>query len=38
MEIIQKMFGGEHGFAEMTNGQYTTENLVRSVLTMGNRI
>jgi glyoxylase-like metal-dependent hydrolase (beta-lactamase superfamily II) len=34
-EIVQKMFGGEHGFAELTNGQYTTENLVRSVLKMG---
>jgi 23S rRNA (adenine2503-C2)-methyltransferase len=27
--------GGEHGFAELTNGQYTTANLVRSVLKMG---
>jgi glyoxylase-like metal-dependent hydrolase (beta-lactamase superfamily II) len=35
-EIIQKMFGGEHSFAALTNGQYTTENLVRSVLAMEN--
>jgi glyoxylase-like metal-dependent hydrolase (beta-lactamase superfamily II) len=31
-EIIQDIFGGEHLFAQMTNGQYTTENLVRSVM------
>jgi len=31
-EIIQDIFGGEHNFAQITNGQYTTENLVRSVL------
>jgi len=31
-EIIQELFGGEHLFAEMTNDQYTTENLIRSVL------
>lgn len=31
-EIIQDIFGGEHFFAQMTDGQYTTENLVRSVL------
>lgn len=31
-EIIQDIFGGEHHFAQMTNGQYTTENLIRSVL------
>jgi glyoxylase-like metal-dependent hydrolase (beta-lactamase superfamily II) len=31
-DIVREMFGGEHGFAELTNGQYTTENLVRSVL------
>ena len=35
-DIMQKMFRGEHGFAEITNGQYTTENLVRSVLAMEN--
>jgi glyoxylase-like metal-dependent hydrolase (beta-lactamase superfamily II) len=34
-EIIRELFGGEHAFAELTNGQYTTENLVRSVLKMG---
>ena len=33
-DIIKELFGGEHYFAEMTNGQYTTENLVRSVLNM----
>jgi len=31
-EIIWELFGGEHPFAELTNGQYTTENLVRSLL------
>jgi glyoxylase-like metal-dependent hydrolase (beta-lactamase superfamily II) len=31
-EIIQEIFGGEHPFAQMTNDQYTTENLIRSVL------
>jgi glyoxylase-like metal-dependent hydrolase (beta-lactamase superfamily II) len=34
LEIIRKLFGGEHPFAQMTNGQYTTENLIRSVLLM----
>jgi glyoxylase-like metal-dependent hydrolase (beta-lactamase superfamily II) len=34
-EIIRELFGGEHAFAELSNGQYTTENLVRSVLKMG---
>jgi glyoxylase-like metal-dependent hydrolase (beta-lactamase superfamily II) len=33
-EVVREMFGVEHGFAELTNGQYTTENLVRSVLKM----
>ena len=33
-EIIRKLFGGEHGFAQLMNGQYSTENLVRSVLKM----
>ncbi|MDO9515113.1 MAG: MBL fold metallo-hydrolase [Syntrophales bacterium] len=33
-EIMQKLFGGEHDFARFTNGQYTTDNLVRSVLEM----
>ena len=32
--IVQRLFGGEHGFAQLTNGQYTTENLIRSVLKM----
>ncbi len=30
--IVREIFGGEHKFAEMTNGQYTTENLIRSIL------
>jgi glyoxylase-like metal-dependent hydrolase (beta-lactamase superfamily II) len=34
-EIIRELFGGEHDFADLSNGQYTTENLVRSVLKMG---
>ena len=33
-EIIRELFGGEHAFAELSNGQYTTENLLRSVLKM----
>ncbi|HOO91578.1 MAG TPA: MBL fold metallo-hydrolase [Syntrophales bacterium] len=33
-EIVRDIFGGEHSFAQLTNGQYTTENLVRSVLRM----
>jgi len=33
-EIIRELFEGEHAFAELSNGQYTTENLVRSVLKM----
>jgi len=33
-EIIEILFGGEHDFALFTNGQYTAENLVRSVLEM----
>jgi hypothetical protein len=33
-EIIRELFGGEHGFAQLTNGQYSTENLVSSVLKM----
>jgi len=33
-EIVRELFGGEHAFAEISNGQYTTENLVRSVLKM----
>lgn len=31
-EIIADIFGGEHLFAQMTNDQYTTGNLIRSVL------
>jgi glyoxylase-like metal-dependent hydrolase (beta-lactamase superfamily II) len=33
-EIVRRLFGGEHSFAQLTNGQYTTENLIRSVLRM----
>lgn len=36
-EIVRELFGGEHPFAELTNGQYTTENLVRSVLRMADQ-
>ena len=34
-EIINALFGGEHPRAQRTNGQFTTENLIRSVLKMG---
>jgi hypothetical protein len=34
LEIIRELFGGEHGFAQLTNGQYATETLIRSVLKM----
>jgi len=33
-DIMNALFGGEHPRAQMTNGQFTTENLVRSVLKM----
>lgn len=33
-EITRELFGGEHAFAALSNGQYTSENLVRSVLKM----
>lgn len=33
-EIVQRLFGGEHSFAQLTNNQYTTKNLIRSVLDM----
>jgi glyoxylase-like metal-dependent hydrolase (beta-lactamase superfamily II) len=33
-EIMTSIFGGEHKRALMTDGQYTTENLIRSVLKM----
>jgi hypothetical protein len=33
-EIVRRLFGGEHHFAQLTNGQYRTENLIRSVLKM----
>ncbi|HQI38666.1 MAG TPA: hypothetical protein PLH80_08905, partial [Spirochaetota bacterium] len=32
--IINTLFGGEHSFADLTNGQYTTRNLVNSLITM----
>jgi glyoxylase-like metal-dependent hydrolase (beta-lactamase superfamily II) len=31
-DIMQQEFGGEHPFAELTNGQFSTYNLVRSLL------
>jgi len=31
---MSREIGSEHAFAEISNGQYTTENLVRSVLKM----
>jgi len=34
-EIMNALFGGEHPRAQRTNGQFTTENLIRSVLKMG---
>ena len=34
IQMSRKLFGGEHAFAELSNGQYTTENLVCSVLKM----
>jgi glyoxylase-like metal-dependent hydrolase (beta-lactamase superfamily II) len=32
--VMDALFGGEHPFAELTNGHYRTENLVRSLLEM----
>jgi glyoxylase-like metal-dependent hydrolase (beta-lactamase superfamily II) len=32
--ILKEVFGGEHNFARLTNGQYTSMNLVRSLLKM----
>ena len=34
-EIMDALFGGEHPRAQRTDGQFTTENLIRSVLEMG---
>lgn len=34
IRMSRELFGGEHAFAALSNGQYTTENLVRSVLKM----
>ena len=31
-DIMEREFGGEHSFAEFTNGQFSTYNLVRSLL------
>lgn len=33
-EMVTELFGGEHLFAEMTNNQYSTKNLVLSLLDM----
>ncbi len=33
-QIMNTLFGGEHVRAQRTNGQFTTENLIRSVLKM----
>jgi glyoxylase-like metal-dependent hydrolase (beta-lactamase superfamily II) len=33
-EIVVDLFGGEEWRAQLTNGQFTTENLIRSVLKM----
>jgi len=30
--IVNEIFGGEHRFAELTNGQYTSATLIKSVL------
>jgi hypothetical protein len=32
---VIKMFGTEHNFAKLSNGQYTSLNLVRSLLEAG---
>jgi hypothetical protein len=34
-ERTRRLFGGEHRFARVTNGQYRTENLIRFALRMG---
>lgn len=34
-DIVKNLFGGEHPFAQLTNGQFSTCNLVRSLLEMG---
>jgi glyoxylase-like metal-dependent hydrolase (beta-lactamase superfamily II) len=34
-EIVNTLFGGEHPRAQRTNGQFTAENLIQSVLKMG---
>jgi glyoxylase-like metal-dependent hydrolase (beta-lactamase superfamily II) len=31
-EIVTRVFGGEHNFAQLTNGQYSSLNLVRSLM------
>jgi len=33
--MVEEIFGGEHAFCELTNNQYSTKNLVRSLLRMG---
>ncbi len=34
-DIMKELFGGEHDFARLTDGQYKTLNLVRSLLEAG---
>ncbi len=36
IRMSRKLFGGEHAFAALSNGQYATENLVRSVRPLHN--
>jgi len=33
-EIVNMLFGGEHPFFNLTDGQYTSHNLIRSLLEM----
>lgn len=30
--IVKELFGGEHNFAYLTNGQYTSSNLIKSIM------
>lgn len=34
-EIMRELFGGEHSFADLTNNQYSTRNLIHSLIKMG---
>ena len=36
-DMVREVFGGEHPFAQFTNGQFATCHLVRSLLEMGSR-